>query len=105
MIDLGRDLDRLGRVIDRQLNLLKGQVLKVQERREPVGRFLAELKRLGLFDLGPAQETREPCPPAAIEGCGLEGGMASALITSPGFKPALLAGESGRTPTMRVLTG
>ena len=96
--------DRLGRVIDNQLDLLNGPVLQVDERREPVGRFVAELEDLGLFGLVPAEQTRgsSAIKPLAV-GFGLTGGMASELITSPGFSPALLAGESGRTATMCVL--
>ena len=40
-IGLWRDLDRLGRVVDDQLDLLNRPVLKVREGGEPVGRLLA----------------------------------------------------------------
>ncbi len=95
---LGRDLDRLGRVVDGQLDFLKGQVLKLHEAANQSGDSSLNSMVSGRSTLVPAQETAEPTPATACPGLGFDGRYGtSALITSPGFKPALAAGESGRT--------
>ena len=65
---------------------------------EPTGRWALEVD--GSVGLVPAQDEHGTTRRTAKSD--LTGGMMNALITSPGFRPALAAGEPGRTATTRV---